>query len=146
MYVHVLPFRFNVRPFLFKIRKVTLIEGDGIGPEISDSVKKIFSAAQVCIMCTIMFYVYYCFHGYRSLCHGNLWMFNQSKWMMDVQQYQTTSSYPCRRIKLDSKVTTDMFYHNTLNSSDSSYYCDCVGPLKTQIGKGAVSLNLTLRR
>lgn len=29
---------------------VTLIPGDGIGPEIADSVKKIFKAAQVCLM------------------------------------------------------------------------------------------------
>ena len=31
---------------------VTLIEGDGIGPEISQSVKDIFAAAKVC----------YCYH------------------------------------------------------------------------------------
>lgn len=32
---------------LMKVRKVTLIEGDGIGPEISNSVKRIFAAAEV---------------------------------------------------------------------------------------------------
>ena len=38
-------------PFLYshflKFKTLTLIEGDGIGPEISNSVKEIFKAAQV---------------------------------------------------------------------------------------------------
>ena len=37
----------NTFHYYFKVRKVTLIEGDGIGPEISNSVKKIFLAADV---------------------------------------------------------------------------------------------------
>ena len=34
---------------VFQKQTVTLIPGDGIGPEISESVKKIFDAARVCI-------------------------------------------------------------------------------------------------
>ena len=32
-----------------QLRKVTMIPGDGIGPEISQSVKEIFEAAGVCL-------------------------------------------------------------------------------------------------
>jgi isocitrate/isopropylmalate dehydrogenase len=32
---------------VFQVRKVTLMPGHGIGPEISDAVKDVFSAAQV---------------------------------------------------------------------------------------------------
>lgn len=38
---------FNHNSFCYKVQTVTLIPGDGIGPEISDSVKQIFAASGV---------------------------------------------------------------------------------------------------
>ena len=35
--------------FIFQTQKVTLIPGDGIGPEISNAVKDVFAAAEVCL-------------------------------------------------------------------------------------------------
>ncbi|KAK5113706.1 NAD-dependent isocitrate dehydrogenase [Meristemomyces frigidus] len=82
---------------------VTLIEGDGIGPEISQSVKDIFSAANAPI-----------------------------KWeSVDVtpQLIDGKTSIPDAAIK-----------------SVHKNYVALKGPLATPIGKGHVSLNLTLRR
>ncbi|KAI1945497.1 NAD-dependent isocitrate dehydrogenase [Ophidiomyces ophidiicola] len=82
---------------------VTLIEGDGIGPEISQSVKDIFSAANVPI-----------------------------KWEpVDVTP-----------ILKNGKTTIP---DEAINSVKKNYVA-LKGPLATPIGKGHVSLNLTLRR
>jgi isocitrate dehydrogenase (NAD+) len=82
---------------------VTLIEGDGIGPEISQSVKEIYSAAKVPI-----------------------------KWeSVDVTP----------RLKDGRTVIPD----EAINSVKRNYVA-LKGPLATPIGKGHVSLNLTLRR
>lgn len=82
---------------------VTLIEGDGIGPEISQSVKEIYSAAKVPI-----------------------------KWeSVDVTP----------RLKDGRTVIPD----EAINSVRKNYVA-LKGPLATPIGKGHVSLNLTLRR
>ena len=43
--------------FSSNIRTVALIPGDGIGPEISDAVQKIFVAADVIIAVFIIFYI-----------------------------------------------------------------------------------------
>ena len=82
---------------------VTLIEGDGIGPEISQAVKDIYSAAKVPI-----------------------------KWeSVDVTP----------RLKDGRTVIPD----EAINSVKKNFVA-LKGPLATPIGKGHVSLNLTLRR
>ncbi|KAF2817017.1 isocitrate dehydrogenase subunit 2 mitochondrial precursor [Mytilinidion resinicola] len=82
---------------------VTLIEGDGIGPEISQSVKDIFSAAGVPI-----------------------------KWeSVDV----TPTLKDGKTVIPDEAI-----------ESVTKNYVALKGPLATPIGKGHVSLNLTLRR
>ncbi|GAB7350210.1 hypothetical protein MBLNU459_g0868t1 [Dothideomycetes sp. NU459] len=82
---------------------VTLIEGDGIGPEISQSVKDIFSAANVPI-----------------------------KWeSVDVTP----------QLKDGKTVIPDEAI-----ASVTRNYVALKGPLATPVGKGHVSLNLTLRR
>ena len=82
---------------------VTLIEGDGIGPEISQSVKEIYSAAKVPI-----------------------------KWeSVDVTP----------RLKDGRTVIPDQAIDSVKRN-----YVALKGPLATPIGKGHVSLNLTLRR
>ncbi|XP_003389955.2 PREDICTED: probable isocitrate dehydrogenase [NAD] subunit alpha, mitochondrial [Amphimedon queenslandica] len=85
-------------------KTLTLIEGDGIGPEISDSVKEIFKAAKVPI------------------------------------GWETVSVKPV--IGEGGRVTVpeDVIHSMKRNKVGLK------GPLETQIGKGAVSLNLTLRR
>lgn len=83
---------------------VTLIEGDGIGPEISQSVKDIFSAANAPI-----------------------------KW----ESVDVTPS-----LNADGKtVIPDSAIQSVTNN-----YVALKGPLATPVGKGHVSLNLTLRR
>ncbi|KAI4739363.1 hypothetical protein E4T45_15045, partial [Aureobasidium sp. EXF-8846] len=83
---------------------VSLIEGDGIGPEISQSVKDIFEAANVPI-----------------------------KWEpVDVTP----------RLNEDGKTVIP---DETIESISRNYVA-LKGPLATPIGKGHVSLNLTLRR
>jgi isocitrate dehydrogenase (NAD+) len=82
---------------------VTLIEGDGIGPEISQSVKEIYAAAKVPI-----------------------------KWhSVDV----TPTLKDGRTVIPDEAI-----------ESVRRNYVALKGPLATPIGKGHVSLNLTLRR
>ncbi|TKA82686.1 Isocitrate dehydrogenase [NAD] subunit 2, mitochondrial [Friedmanniomyces simplex] len=82
---------------------VTLIEGDGIGPEISQSVKDIFTAADVPV-----------------------------KWeSVDVTP---------RLIDGKTSIPQEAIDSVTRN------YVALKGPLATPIGKGHVSLNLTLRR
>lgn len=82
---------------------MTLIEGDGIGPEISQSVKDIYSAANVPI-----------------------------KWEpVDVTP----------RLKDGKTVIPDEAIQSVRKN-----YVALKGPLATPIGKGHVSLNLTLRR
>ncbi|PSK60312.1 Isocitrate dehydrogenase [Elsinoe australis] len=82
---------------------VSLIEGDGIGPEISQSVKDIYSAANVPI-----------------------------KWEpIDVTP----------RLKDGKTVIPD----ESITSIQKNYVA-LKGPLATPVGKGHVSLNLTLRR
>ncbi|KAF2870596.1 isocitrate dehydrogenase subunit 2 mitochondrial precursor [Massariosphaeria phaeospora] len=82
---------------------VTFIEGDGIGPEIAQSVKDIYSAANVPI-----------------------------KWeSVDVTP----------RLKDGKTVIPDEAIDSVMKN-----YVALKGPLATPIGKGHVSLNLTLRR
>ncbi|KAM5491908.1 NAD-dependent isocitrate dehydrogenase [Microsporum audouinii] len=82
---------------------VTLIEGDGIGPEISESVKQIFSAAKVPI-----------------------------KWEpVDVTPILKNGK---------TAIPDDAI------ASVKKNFVALKGPLATPIGKGHVSLNLTLRR
>ncbi|KAK8159467.1 hypothetical protein IWX90DRAFT_440506 [Phyllosticta citrichinensis] len=82
---------------------VTLIEGDGIGPEIAQSVKDIYSAANVPI-----------------------------KWeSVDVTPRLVDGKTSIPQESIDS-VTRN--------------YVALKGPLATPVGKGHVSLNLTLRR
>ncbi|KAJ2666432.1 NAD-dependent isocitrate dehydrogenase [Coemansia sp. RSA 1199] len=83
--------------------EVTLIPGDGIGPEISGSVERIFTAAKVPI------------------------------------EWETADVTPVLR---DGKtVIPDAALHSILRTKIA-----LKGPLATPIGKGHVSLNLTLRR
>lgn len=82
---------------------VTLIEGDGIGPEISQSVKDIFSAAKTPI-----------------------------KW----ESVDVTPQLKDGRTVIPDKAI----------SSVKTNFIALKGPLATPIGKGHVSLNLTLRR
>ncbi|EOD47269.1 putative isocitrate nad-dependent protein [Neofusicoccum parvum UCRNP2] len=82
---------------------VTLIEGDGIGPEIAQSVKDIYSAANVPI-----------------------------KW----------ESVDVTPRLVDGKTTIPPEAIESVNRN----YVALKGPLATPVGKGHVSLNLTLRR
>ncbi|KAJ2847410.1 NAD-dependent isocitrate dehydrogenase, partial [Coemansia erecta] len=83
--------------------EVTLIPGDGIGPEISKSVERIFDAAKVPI------------------------------------EWESVDVTPVLR---DGKtVIPDEALHSILRTKIA-----LKGPLATPIGKGHVSLNLTLRR
>ncbi|KAB2574434.1 putative isocitrate nad-dependent protein [Lasiodiplodia theobromae] len=82
---------------------VTLIEGDGIGPEISQSVKDIYSAANVPI-----------------------------KW----------ESVDVTPRLVDGKTTIPQEAIDSVNRNKVALK----GPLATPVGKGHVSLNLTLRR
>ncbi|KAA8910534.1 isocitrate dehydrogenase subunit 2 mitochondrial precursor [Sphaerosporella brunnea] len=82
---------------------VTFIEGDGIGPEISRSVKQIFAAAKAPI------------------------------------EWETADVTP---ILKDGKTTIP---EEAIKSIKKNYVA-LKGPLATPIGKGHVSLNLTLRR
>lgn len=82
---------------------VTLIEGDGIGPEISQSVKDIFSAAKAPI-----------------------------KW----ESVDVTPQLKDGRTVIPDKAI----------DSVKTNFVALKGPLATPIGKGHVSLNLTLRR
>lgn len=43
--------QYLARSYSAEARKVTLIPGDGIGPEISVAVQKIFEAAKVSVIC-----------------------------------------------------------------------------------------------
>jgi len=82
---------------------VTLIEGDGIGPEISQSVKDIFAAAKAPI-----------------------------KW----ESVDVTPMLKDGRTVIPDKAI----------ESITTNYVALKGPLATPVGKGHVSLNLTLRR
>eukprot|EP00794_Sanderia_malayensis_P013706 gene13706-15135_t len=84
--------------------KVTLIPGDGIGPEISESVKKIFEAAEVPLV------------------------------------WEEVDVTPVKGI--DGKVKIPQAAIDSVNTNKVGLK----GPLATPIGKGHVSLNLTLRR
>ncbi|XP_065836250.1 probable isocitrate dehydrogenase [NAD] subunit alpha, mitochondrial [Oscarella lobularis] len=85
-------------------RRVTLIAGDGIGPEISAAVRKIFAAANVPI-----------------------------EWdPVDVTPVKTP----------DGKTTVPQAVLDSVHRNKIGLK----GPLATPIGKGHVSLNLTLRR
>jgi isocitrate dehydrogenase (NAD+) len=92
------------RYYSSEIKTLTLIEGDGIGPEISDSVRKIFTAAQVPV------------------------------------QWEPVDVRPIRGE--DGKITVPDGVIESMRRNKVGLK----GPLETQIGKGAVSLNLTLRR
>ncbi|KAJ3362765.1 NAD-dependent isocitrate dehydrogenase [Allomyces javanicus] len=86
-----------------EMHTVTLIPGDGIGPEISESVKKIFAAADVPI------------------------------------QWEEVSVAPIL-VKGKTTIPEDAILSIKKNKIALK------GPLATPIGKGHVSLNLTLRR
>lgn len=86
------------------VRKVTLIPGDGIGPEISRAVQRIFSAAQAPI------------------------------------EWESVDVTPV--IGLDGKTQIPPAAIDSVNQNKIGLK----GPLATPIGKGHVSLNLTLRR
>jgi len=86
------------------IRKVTLIPGDGIGPEISKSVERIFEAAQAPI------------------------------------EFESVDVTPV--VGLDGKTQIPAEAIESVNNNKIGLK----GPLGTPIGKGHVSLNLTLRR
>jgi len=85
-------------------RKVTLIPGDGIGPEISNAVKNIFAAANAPI------------------------------------EWEEVDVTPVRG--LDGKTQIPESAIQSVNTNKVGLK----GPLATPIGKGHVSLNLTLRR
>lgn len=85
-------------------QKVTLIPGDGIGPEISEAVKQIFSAAEVPLV------------------------------------WEEVDVTPVRG--MDGKTQIPQAAIQSVNENKIGLK----GPLATPIGKGHVSLNLTLRR
>lgn len=95
---------FNFRRASTEPRRVTLIQGDGIGPEISQAVVRIFEAAKAPVT------------------------------------WEPVSVAPVRtpdgRITVPDEVIRSMERNKV----------GLKGPLETQIGKGSVSLNLTLRR
>ncbi|KAI9216976.1 hypothetical protein BC828DRAFT_351941 [Blastocladiella britannica] len=86
-----------------EVHKVTLIPGDGIGPEISESVKKIYTAAGVPIV------------------------------------WEEVDVTP---VLINGKTTIPQDAIDSIKRNKIALK----GPLATPIGKGHVSLNLTLRR
>ncbi|CAH3193566.1 unnamed protein product, partial [Porites evermanni] len=92
------------RSYSTESRKVTLIPGDGIGPEISDAVKDVFAAAKVPI------------------------------------EWEEVTVAPI--LLPDGKTTIPAAAINSMNKNKIGLK----GPLETKIGKGHVSMNLTLRR
>jgi isocitrate dehydrogenase (NAD+) len=86
------------------VRRVTLIEGDGIGPEISEAVSNILKAAKVPVA------------------------------------WDCVSVAPVRTPDGHVTVPEEVIHSMQKNKIGLK------GPLETQVGKGAVSLNLTLRR
>ncbi|KCV71669.1 isocitrate dehydrogenase [NAD] subunit alpha, mitochondrial [Fonticula alba] len=87
------------------LRPVTLIPGDGIGPEIADSVKRIFAAAKVPI------------------------------------RWDTIDVTPVRDPVTGKNKLPERLFESMRESG-----IGLKGPLATPIGKGHISLNLTLRR
>ncbi|XP_048584116.1 probable isocitrate dehydrogenase [NAD] subunit alpha, mitochondrial, partial [Nematostella vectensis] len=96
--------RLGSRFYSSEPRAVTLIPGDGIGPEISNSVKEVFAAANVPIV------------------------------------WEEVSVTPI--ILPDGRTTIPPAAINSMNKNKIGLK----GPLETKIGKGHVSLNLTLRK
>lgn len=92
------------RSYSTETRKVTLIPGDGIGPEISDAVKTVFAAAKVPI------------------------------------EWEEVTVTPI--VLPDGKTTIPPAAISSMNKNKTGLK----GPLETKIGKGHVSMNLTLRR
>ncbi|CAI8013248.1 Isocitrate dehydrogenase [NAD] subunit alpha, mitochondrial [Geodia barretti] len=86
------------------VQRVTLIKGDGIGPEISEAVINIFKAAKVPVA------------------------------------WDCVSVAPVRTPDGHVTVPEEVIHSMQKNKIGLK------GPLETQVGKGAVSLNLTLRR
>lgn len=97
-------FGYQFRRLTTSPQTVTLIEGDGIGPEISNAVQDIFAAAKVPLV----------------------WEKVNVKPVL-LPDGRTTVPDECIQSMKKNKIGLK-------------------GPLETQIGKGAVSLNLTLRR
>ncbi|XP_067056962.1 isocitrate dehydrogenase [NAD] subunit alpha, mitochondrial-like [Acropora muricata] len=92
------------RSYSTQTQKVTLIPGDGIGPEISNAVKNVFAAAEVPI------------------------------------EWEEVTVTPI--LLPDGKTTIPPAAINSMNKNKIGLK----GPLETKIGKGHVSMNLTLRR
>ncbi|KAJ7376590.1 Isocitrate dehydrogenase [NAD] subunit alpha, mitochondrial [Desmophyllum pertusum] len=92
------------RLYSTETRKVTLIPGDGIGPEISNAVKTVFAAAKVPV------------------------------------EWEEVTVTPI--VLPDGKTTIPPAAINSMNKNKIGLK----GPLETKIGKGHVSMNLTLRR
>ncbi|KAK2567983.1 Isocitrate dehydrogenase [NAD] subunit alpha [Acropora cervicornis] len=92
------------RSYSTQTQKVTLIPGDGIGPEISNAVKDVFEAAEVPI------------------------------------EWEEVTVTPI--LLPDGKTTIPPAAINSMNKNKIGLK----GPLETKIGKGHVSMNLTLRR
>ncbi|XP_068693965.1 isocitrate dehydrogenase [NAD] subunit alpha, mitochondrial-like [Montipora capricornis] len=92
------------RRYCTQTQKVTLIPGDGIGPEISNAVKDVFAAAEVPI------------------------------------EWEEVTVTPI--LLPDGQTTIPAAAKNSMNKNKIGLK----GPLETKIGKGHVSMNLTLRR
>lgn len=108
---------------------MTLIPGDGIGPEISRSVKEIFAAARVCRILHIIIEIVYSFSN--SNIH-----FSIRQVPIQWEEVDVTPVLKDGKTAIPDEAIASV-RKNTLALK---------GPLATPIGKGHVSLNLTLRR
>lgn len=83
------------------VRTVTLIKGDGIGPEISEAVMDIFKAAQVELLSLFLYSHPGGVGDNRYQSHGTVSVLHQSGHQMDTSPSPRRSSIPCTRTKLD---------------------------------------------
>lgn len=114
--------------------RVTLIEGDGIGPEISLAVKRIFEGADVPIEWeTVNVKPILLDSGKTTIPNDVIHSMESNK--VGLKGTLTSCS---------DSVTVFLEFRYLL--VDLCYSLFRLGPLETQVGKGTVSLNLTLRK
>ena len=121
-------------------RTVTLIPGDGIGPEIANSVQKIFEAAGVPLKWESVDVTPVRSVGYAA--HTSLSSRLARSRLMENSAYPFEQLNPSRRIASDSKahwqhVRNPLLSHRRPKNSLST---------RTAVGKGHQSLNLALRK
>lgn len=108
------------------MRTVTLIPGDGIGPEISAAVQKIFKVAEVYILKTYL---------------NKLKFYQLENYVLQVPiEWEVVDVTPVRGP--DGKFGIPQDAIDSVNKNTVGLK----GPLMTPVGKGHRSLNLALRK